>query len=115
MRGADVLILLQLVPKEVNDLATAKVYELLAARRPVLGITPIGGTAANLLERTGTATIVGIDDPQRIADALKEFWQRWQARRLEDHHLDVSGYSRRELTGKLARIFDEALGAPPTS
>jgi hypothetical protein len=112
MRGADVLVLIQTLRSGAGDLATSKVYEYLAARRPILGVVRDRGAAAKLLGRTGTARLVGVDDPQRIADGLTAFWQQWRQGKLHKHDMDITEYSRRGLTRQLAQLFDEILDSP---
>lgn len=109
MRGTDVLVLLQLVPTETNSLIPLKTYEYLATGRPILGVMPDEGIAANLVRETGTSRLVGFDDPSRIAEGLLAYWQTWQAGGLPTHRVDVSRFAQTRLTNQLAGVFDEAL------
>ena len=63
MRAADVLLLL--VPRAGGrglSVVSGKVYEYLAAERPILALVPPEGDAAALLRDTGSAWIADPDD-----------------------------------------------------
>lgn len=57
---------------------TAKLFEYLAARRPILAAVPVDGEAARLLRPTGAATIVSPDDVTGMTAALADFELRWR-------------------------------------
>ena len=66
MRAADVLLLL--VPRAGGrglSVVSGKVYEYLAAERPILALVPPEGDAAALLRDTGSAWIADPDDEAR--------------------------------------------------
>jgi glycosyltransferase involved in cell wall biosynthesis len=65
--------LLLLVPEAGGrgaGILSGKVFEYIAAERPILALVPIGGAAAGLLTETGTGTVVDPEDVDAIADAL---------------------------------------------
>lgn len=69
-RQADVLLLLQWNdPLEAGNVP-GKVFEYLAARRPVLGIGYEGGVPASLLRERAAGKV--LNDPAEIADYLRE-------------------------------------------
>ena len=71
MRAADVLLLL--VPRAGGrglSVVSGKVYEYLAAERPILALVPPEGDAATLLRDTGSAWIADPDDEGAILAAL---------------------------------------------
>lgn len=109
MRGSDVLVLMNLLSSEADELQTAKIYEYLASRRPVLGVVSERGASSELLRKTGTAEIVGIDDPQQIANGMLRLWKKWQAGALDNHQLDLAGYSRQDKSREMALLIDDVL------
>ena len=81
MRAADVLLLL--VPRAGGrglSVVSGKVYEYLAAERPILALVPPEGDAATLLRDTGSAWIADPDDEGAIGAALGEAVAAWEAR-----------------------------------
>ncbi len=73
-RAADALLLLIPHNKGRGDtIVSGKVYEYLAARRPVLAAVPPGGAAADLVRAAGAGEVVDADDAagqSRVLEAL---------------------------------------------
>jgi glycosyltransferase involved in cell wall biosynthesis len=67
-RSADTLLLL--TGRGRRSEATAKLYEYLAAARPILVLGP-GSAAARIVSETGTGSVAAADDPAAIAVALE--------------------------------------------
>ena len=88
MRAADVLLLL--VPRAGGrglSVVSGKVYEYLAAERPIVALVPPEGDAATLLRETGSAWIADPDDEGAIGTALAEAVVAWEADHLGERRL----------------------------
>jgi glycosyltransferase involved in cell wall biosynthesis len=59
-----------------------KIFEYLAAERPILAAVPTAGAAANLLRESGAGIVVAPDDVGAIREALIGLETRWRAGRL---------------------------------
>jgi glycosyltransferase involved in cell wall biosynthesis len=57
---------------------TGKIFEYLAAERPILALVPPDGAAADLLHETGAGTVVPPDDVDAIRVALVELNRSWR-------------------------------------
>jgi glycosyltransferase involved in cell wall biosynthesis len=78
--------LLLLIPEadgRGRGVLSGKVFEYLAAERPILALVPPGGAAARLLEATGAGPVVSPDDVEGIVRELTALLNRWQAGGLE--------------------------------
>ncbi|HVM18153.1 MAG TPA: glycosyltransferase family 4 protein [Gaiellaceae bacterium] len=78
--------LLLLIPEaggRGRGVLSGKVFEYLAAERPILALVPPDGAAADLLRETGAGTVVRPDDVDAIAEALLDLHARWKAGRLD--------------------------------
>ena len=74
--SADLLLLLD-APAEENVFLPSKIVDYFMLKQPVLGITPIRGSSADVLRRTGCA-VVAPDDIAAIASALHEAMEAWR-------------------------------------
>jgi glycosyltransferase involved in cell wall biosynthesis len=77
--------LLLLIPEaggRGRGVLSGKVFEYLAAERPILAAVPPDGAAAELLRETGAGVVVAPDDVAGLRDALGELHMRWQAGEL---------------------------------
>jgi glycosyltransferase involved in cell wall biosynthesis len=66
---------------------SGKVFEYLAAERPILAAVPPDGEAARLLRETGAGIVVPSDDVEAIKAALAGLVARWKAGRLNGNAL----------------------------
>jgi glycosyltransferase involved in cell wall biosynthesis len=83
-RDSDALLLL--IPEAEGrgrGILSGKVFEYLAAERPILAAVPPDGAAAQLLAEVGAATIVAPDDVEGLAAALTDLERRWRAGELD--------------------------------
>jgi glycosyltransferase involved in cell wall biosynthesis len=65
-----------------------KIFEYLAAERPILAAVPPAGAAANLIREAGAGVVVAPDDVGGIREALIGLEARWRAGRLNGTPLD---------------------------
>lgn len=104
-QSANVLLLPLRDEPEYAKALPGKIFEYLAARRPVLGIGQEGGAAARMLAQTGSGVMYGWDRTEPVANFIDNAWERHLA--SEDSPLtgDVSEFSRRALTEKLSKVL----------
>jgi len=105
-RNSDaLLLLLPDVGERGRDVPSAKLYEYLAARRPILAAVPPDGTAARLVREAGAGTVDAPDDDAAIAASLDRLVQRWRDGELPDVSLPA-GFS--DCISRAARVREYA-------
>src|SRR5439155_5383522 len=83
-RDSDALLLL--IPEaggRGRGVLSGKVFEYLAAERPVLAVVPPDGAAAELVRDTGAGIVAPPEDVPAIRDAILELHERWRAGKLD--------------------------------
>jgi glycosyltransferase involved in cell wall biosynthesis len=100
------LLLLPEADRRGDGVISAKLYEYLAARRPILAAVPPNGAAANLVRRTGAGVVVPPDDTDAIRRALEDLGARWREGTLAETDLHPE-LSRRRRTEELAQLLRE--------
>ncbi len=73
------LLLLPEIGERGRDVPSGKIYEYLAAERPILAAVPPSGTAARLVRECDAGVVVAPDDVEGIAGALASLENRWRA------------------------------------
>lgn len=105
-RDSDALLLL--IPEadgRGRGVLSGKVFEYLAAERPILAAVPPGGAAAELIEETGAGVVAAPDDVAALTRALSELHGAWKAGTLDGTALSSED---RERLGRGARVEELA-------
>lgn len=104
------LLLLPDVGARGRDVPSGKLYEYLAARRPILAAVPPDGTAAELIREAEAGTVVPPDDVDALREALQAIAAQWRLTGLPDLELSSElerRVSRRERVRELAEFLHE--------
>ena len=105
-RDSDALLLL--IPEaggRGQGVLSGKVFEYLAAERPILAAVPPEGAAAELIRETGAGIVAAPDDVPALTRALTELHARWATGKLDGTVLSAED---RERLGRGARIEELA-------
>jgi glycosyltransferase involved in cell wall biosynthesis len=109
-RNSEALLLL--IPYSAGrgtDVTSGKIYEYLAARRPILAAVPPQGAAAELVREAGAGLVAAPNDSEAILSALNELVERWQQGKLADVELPpelVSSIDRKERMREMAALIE---------
>lgn len=101
-------VLLLLAHANEKGVLTGKVFDYLAASRPILAVPDDRGEVTALLKRTGAG--VALTQVAQIADQLTAWFTAWKAgRELSGlrNQVEINRYSRREQTRQVAGILNE--------
>ncbi|MGI8605553.1 MAG: glycosyltransferase family 4 protein [Gaiellaceae bacterium] len=85
---------------------SAKVFEYLAAERPILAVVPPDGEAARLLGETGAAVVVAPDDVDGMARAIADLEGRWRAGKLDGATLSAEARQRLSRTARAEELAE---------
>ncbi len=110
LKGSDVLLLIVGNQPHAGNVLTLKLFDYMNARRPVLAIAPQGEVSA-VVNGYDLGETVSVGDQQGVAKTLEQFYQYWNAgNQLNTGEKEVSVFHRKNLTGKLAVVLEEAAG-----
>jgi glycosyltransferase involved in cell wall biosynthesis len=116
-RESDVLLLLLPdIGERGRDIPSGKLFEYIAARRPILAAVPPDGTAASIIRELGAGVVVPPDDVEAIAAALRSLVAQWEGEGLPDVELTDDHrrrLSRRTRAEELARVLRQWTGPGP--
>jgi glycosyltransferase involved in cell wall biosynthesis len=104
------LLLLPEAGDRGKTVPSGKIFEYLAAERPILAAVPPDGAAAQLVREAGAGVVVPPDDVDSIASALRGLVKRWEAGALNGSPLRPElreRLSRRARTRELAELLRE--------
>ncbi len=106
-RDSDALLLL--IPEAAGrgrGVLSGKVFEYLAAERPVLAVVPPDGAAAQLIRDTGAGVVAAPEDVDGIRDALLALHARWRAGSLDGTPLSPEWRNRLSRAARVEELAD---------
>ena len=101
MLSSSVLVLIIPFHKSNKSILTGKLFEYIAAEKPVLCIGPVDGDAAEILKKCRVGVTVDYSDIEKISEFLANY----------DHHsglsysIAVENFSRLNLTKRLVEVL----------
>lgn len=104
-RSANVLLLPLRQEPEYAKALPGKIFEYLAARRPVLGIGQENGAAAGVLKDAGAGVMYDWDRIEPMRNYIESSWERHLVGADAAPEGDISAYSRLALTEKMAGLL----------
>ena len=105
-RNASLLILPLRKEPEYKAVLPGKLFEYMASMRPVLGIGQPDGAMSMILNRTGTGVVIDWNDREAISRFIESSWQKHRQGSLTVEDADISQFTRRNLTHRMAQLFD---------
>lgn len=103
---ASLLILPLRREPEYKAVLPGKLFEYLASGRPVLGIGQADGAMSIILNETRTGTVLEWEDKAGIEEYVGQCWERHQAGNLSTDGADLTRFTRRSLTHRMAGLFN---------
>lgn len=105
--NASILILPLRKEPEYRAVLPGKLFEYLASRRPILGIGQTDGAMARIVGETGSGVVYDWDDEKKIRAWIDFCWEEFRNDELKDNASDISRFTRRNLTVKLAELLNQ--------
>jgi len=95
-------------------ITTGKVYEYLAAKKPILALSS-RGAARDLILQARAGIVVDPEDVPGIASQIEYFYRHWEKgiNHIDSRQEVVDLYDRRLLTAQLARLLDSLIPDQP--
>ncbi len=113
LRKSSVLLLLINKSNNARGVITGKLFEYLAAQRPVLMIGPADGDAASIIKETESGQIAEFEDHNKIRQIIDAYYEQYKKGELVTKPNSIHKYSRRVLAGRLAGRLDNLTGGLP--
>lgn len=101
--SAQVLLLLEIDTPETAGIIPGKLFEYMAASRPVLAIGPDGWEAGKLVEDTACGASYRYDEQEGILKQLQAWYQDYQKGLLTVQGKGIGAYHRKALTERLVK------------
>ena len=101
-RKSQLLLLVEIDSEETKGIIPGKLFEYMAARRPILGIGPKSWEVNTIIKETKSGATFNHKDYYELKNVLLKWFKDYQEQKLKVSAVAIKTYSRRELTKKLA-------------
>ena len=105
-RKASILILPIREEPETKAILPGKLFEYLAAQRPILGVGTREGAMATVLQETGAGKIFDWTDKADIRNYIDRCWESFLNGTLKTEATDIQRFSRRSTAKQMAALFE---------
>lgn len=102
-KKSQVLLLIEIDSDETKGIIPGKVFEYMAAKRPILGVGPQDWEVAALVEATNTGRVYDYQQSDGIKLNLLQWFQEYRNEQLSLPFAQIAPYHRRELTKELSK------------
>lgn len=99
------LLLIEINSEETRGIIPGKVFEYLAAGRPILAVGPENWDVERILEETGAGRVYGYEDKEGVKEAILEHYKAYKEGEKSHYTRNIQDYSRKSLTGKMASLI----------
>lgn len=102
---SQILLLVEIDSQETIGIIPGKLFEYMAAKRPILGVGPKNWEVADIVTSTKSGCIFEHSDDIALKNVLLDWFAQFQKGELSVSSKNIEEYSRRELTRKLAEYI----------
>jgi len=104
-RKSQVLLLIEIDSPETKAIIPGKLFEYLAAKRPIAAIGPARSAIEDIVNKTEAGRYFDSLRESELKAHILSLYQSFKAGKLEVNSKYIEQYSRKKLTGKLAEII----------
>lgn len=102
---SQILLLLEMDKEETKVILPGKLFEYMAAKRPILALGPEGGAIASILEETNAGEYYSYKESTEIYTYLDNQYNTYKTGSLQVQSHGVVAYSREAVSRKMASIL----------
>lgn len=102
---SQILLLLEMDKEETKVILPGKLFEYMAAKRPILALGPEGGAIASILEETNAGEYYSYKESTEIYTYLDNQYYTYKTESLQVQSHGVVAYSREAVSRKMASIL----------
>lgn len=104
--NTDLLLLMINRVENADRITTGKIFEYIGSGRPIIGLGPVDGDAAEILEKSKSGTMYDWDDIDGIKQSILNHFENQKTIELQTLSQNRLNYSRKKLTGELAEFLE---------
>lgn len=102
---SQVLLLVEINSEETRAIIPGKIFEYLAAARPILALGPAGSDIEGIIRETEVGKFFDYSEKEKLKSQILQYYRSFKNNDLNVTNSGIEKYSRKELTGKMAALI----------
>lgn len=102
---SQILLLLEIDRIETRAIIPGKLFEYLAAKRPILALGPRDSDIAPIIEETNSGIFLNYSQENELKSTIKNYYRDFKKNNLRVNSTKIENYSRKYLTKQLSEVI----------
>ena len=105
-KSSQVLLLIEINSPETKCIIPGKLFEYMVSERPILALGPVGADFEQIIKSTNTGVFFTYNEKEALKSQISIYFESFLMKNLSVHAVGLQKYSRKSLTGDLARLLN---------
>ena len=106
MRASQVLLLVEIDSDDTRAIIPGKLFEYMAAERPILAIGPEESDFFEIIQQTNVGRNALYSEKDKISEILLQYFELYQKQQLQVHAMGLQYFGRKRLTERLVSVLN---------
>ncbi len=106
-KSSQVLLLIEINSQDTRGIIPGKLFEYMAAKRPILALGPEKWDVERILYETGSGNYFNYSEKDGLKHRILAYYELYLKNSLNSDSRNIEKYTRRNLTGKLAQLLKQ--------
>ncbi|WP_410879282.1 glycosyl transferase family 1 [Myroides sp. DW712] len=106
MRASQVLLLVEIDSDDTRAIIPGKLFEYMAAERPILAIGPEESDFFEIIQQTNVGKNALYSEKDKITEILLQYFELYQKKQLQVHAMGLQYFGRKRLTERLVSVLN---------
>jgi len=105
-KSSQVLLLIEINSPETKCIIPGKLFEYMVSERPILALGPVGADFEQIIKSTNTGVFFTYNEKEALKSQISIYFDAFLNKNLTVNAVGLQKYSRKSLTGDLARLLN---------